>query len=232
MKKFTVLLVLAMFLTGCSSIMGLNRWEEQEVKELFFVELRKPASTNRIANVAGEVMDQNYAAMWTEQFKSQPIVKDTIMATITTPLNVVKNLTYDMQELRKPIFFEFNSEILNALAKRNLQRKAEIMAKAPRVTLMVIGRASNTENYNANLALSQRRANVCKFYLIAMGVPGNRILTTHRGATDSAVALHEDQRVDFNIILTDEGVGYTPPPEGVGKHYKYTKTKTKPVKVK
>jgi len=75
--------------------------------------------------------------------------------------------------------FEFGRAELSPAAQRNLQQIAQAMRDNPRATITVEGHTDAVGSPEANLDLSQRRAEVVRSYLIEQGVPPERI--TARG---------------------------------------------------
>lgn len=221
MKKFIVLLVAVSFLTAC----GLSRKETKEstdiANQVFSQRISTPEFKAVVANEANreasKVMATNFAPMWTNEFTTQPIVKQVVIATMAVPLAVVASISYDLQTLEMPIFFTLDNYVLDFVGREQMQVKADILNANNKVVLTIVGRASGAGGVAHNTTLSKLRAEMCKQYLIAQNVNPNRILLTYRGESDAiAEGLHEDQRVDFSTLVVKDGFGINPPPEGPG----------------
>ncbi|MDD2875799.1 MAG: OmpA family protein [Acidiphilium sp.] len=78
-------------------------------------------------------------------------------------------------------FFGFNKSNLTSADQSTLDRQAAWLAKYPNVDVLVAGNADprGTETYN--LALSKRRANTARDYLVAKGVTPSRVQTVGYG---------------------------------------------------
>ncbi|HQT86331.1 MAG: peptidoglycan-associated lipoprotein [Acidiphilium sp. 37-64-53] len=78
-------------------------------------------------------------------------------------------------------FFGFNKSGLTSADQATLDRQAGWLGKYPNVDVLVAGNADprGTETYN--LALSKRRANAARDYLVAKGVSPSRVQTVGYG---------------------------------------------------
>jgi outer membrane protein OmpA-like peptidoglycan-associated protein/tetratricopeptide (TPR) repeat protein len=77
------------------------------------------------------------------------------------------------------VLFESGSAELLAVSGDELDRLAELLTKAPRFRVEIVGHTDNVGTTQSNLELSQRRAAAVKTYLISRGVTDTRI--TARG---------------------------------------------------
>ena len=86
----------------------------------------------------------------------------------------------DVKELA--IFFDSNSTRLGRWDRKRLDRVAEYLAADPSVTsLVVTGYADNRGMRRFNKALSQRRAESVRDYLVKQGVPADKFELRHFG---------------------------------------------------
>ena len=85
------------------------------------------------------------------------------------------------------VFFEFDRYDLSDEARQILQRHARWMKEYPKVYLSVEGHADERGTREYNLALSERRANAARNYLIALGVPPERLAAVGYGKERPAI---------------------------------------------
>ena len=79
------------------------------------------------------------------------------------------------------VFFDFVKYALRADAKATLDKQVAWLKKYPTYNLTVEGHADERGTREYNLALGERRANSVKEYLVAGGLPANRIKTISYG---------------------------------------------------
>ncbi|MDR0184689.1 OmpA family protein [Lysobacter arvi] len=92
-------------------------------------------------------------------------------------------------EVEADALFDFDSAVLSEQGAAALQsRIMTALDKAERVeALRVIGYTDRFGDENYNQALSERRAQAVKAYLVARGVPGEAIMAKGRGEADPVV---------------------------------------------
>ncbi|MGO9379699.1 MAG: peptidoglycan-associated lipoprotein Pal [Dissulfurispiraceae bacterium] len=86
-----------------------------------------------------------------------------------------------LQARLKDIHFNFDKADLEATAKAELTDLANILAKHPKLKVMIEGNCDERGTREYNLALGDKRANAAKQYLIAAGIPSARIDTISYG---------------------------------------------------
>lgn len=89
------------------------------------------------------------------------------------------------------VFFAYDSSLLTPDATRILQRQAAWLKASP-AALTIEGHADERGTREYNLALGDRRANAVRDYLIAQGVPSNRIRTVSYGKERPQIAGHDE----------------------------------------
>lgn len=89
------------------------------------------------------------------------------------------------------VFFAFDSSALSQDAQRTLQRQAAWVNHAGPQVLTIEGHADERGTREYNLALGERRANVVRDYLIAQGVPTDRLRTVSYGKERPQLAGHD-----------------------------------------
>jgi peptidoglycan-associated lipoprotein len=90
------------------------------------------------------------------------------------------------------VFFALDSSLLNPEAMRTLQAQAAFL-KANSVRYLTIeGHADERGTREYNLALGDRRANAVRDFLIAQGIPPDRLRTLSYGKERPQVAGHDE----------------------------------------
>lgn len=79
------------------------------------------------------------------------------------------------------VFFTVDSADINPTAAGVLARQAQWLNQYPRYTIVVEGHADERGTREYNIALSARRANATRNYLVSQGVSSSRIRVTSFG---------------------------------------------------
>ena len=85
--------------------------------------------------------------------------------------------------LAADVLFDFDKSELRKEAEDSLQKAAEIIRKYPATAVAISGHTDAKGSESYNLALSQRRAESVKAWLVKSGVAAGRIATKGLGAT-------------------------------------------------
>ncbi len=107
----------------------------------------------------------------------------------------------------KFVQFETGKAVLLPGSPKVLDDVASVLLKYPEYSLTMAGHTDNVGEDKMNLALSERRAKTCFDYLVAKGVPANRLSHAGYGETqpvaDNATKAGRDKnrRVDFALIV-------------------------------
>ncbi len=99
------------------------------------------------------------------------------------------------------VFFELDSDVLDANARATLERTARAFAAGGpvrRVVLTGFADIRGTDPYN--LGLSERRARAVSDYLARAGVPENRIELVAMGETDDRPGFSQNRRVRVELV--------------------------------
>jgi peptidoglycan-associated lipoprotein len=78
-------------------------------------------------------------------------------------------------------YFDYDSAEIRADARGSLQKSADFLKNYPNVRVTIEGHCDERGSTEYNLALGQRRANAVKEYLVSLGLPADRVLTTSWG---------------------------------------------------
>jgi peptidoglycan-associated lipoprotein len=103
------------------------------------------------------------------------------------------------------VFFQYDSDEINAEAERKLQTKASVLQSNPGVRLRIEGHCDPRGSTEYNLALGQRRAEAVRAYLVNLGIDGSRLSTLSYGEErpldegESEDALARNRRAEFTV---------------------------------
>ena len=103
-----------------------------------------------------------------------------------------------VQNVGDRVFFEFNSAVLAADARRTLDRQAEWLRLFPEVSLVIEGHCDERGTREYNLALGERRANAVREYLIDQGIAPSRLRTVSYGKERPYALGHNDEAWALN----------------------------------
>ena len=101
--------------------------------------------------------------------------------------------------------FEEGSGNLTPDSKYQLNDLAEALKKYPLMKIEVSGHTDNQGDENANKALSQRRADAVKAYLVSQGITASRMTSVGYGASkpldtnDTDEGRQKNRRTEFRI---------------------------------
>ncbi|MDP1826455.1 MAG: OmpA family protein [Archangium sp.] len=90
-------------------------------------------------------------------------------------------------------YFDFNGDQLSPQGMTALQRVGEVLRKHPSLQIRVEGNCDERGTSEYNLALGQRRAEMAKKYLVALGVTPAQVDTLSYGAEKPADPGHTDE---------------------------------------
>lgn len=85
------------------------------------------------------------------------------------------------------VFFGYDQFDLTTEGQGTLNMQAEWMKRFPNVNVTIEGHCDERGTREYNLALGEKRANAVKNYMLALGVPANRINTISYGKERPAV---------------------------------------------
>ncbi len=85
------------------------------------------------------------------------------------------------QNVGDRVFFDTDMSTIRADGRDTLNRQAEWLKKYTQYQITVAGHCDGRGTREYNLALGKRRANAAKQYLVAQGIPAQRISTISSG---------------------------------------------------
>ena len=99
------------------------------------------------------------------------------------------------------VFFDTDKTDLSPRGRLIVDKVAEVVTHNEEVRVMVIGRTDRAGTATANMALSERRAELVRDALIAAGVPAARIDTSWLGEGKQAVPTPDDVAAQRNRVV-------------------------------
>ena len=104
------------------------------------------------------------------------------------------NYRYDVNvEPEHRIYFDYNSSLINDKSAQVLAHNAGwILAHGPKGTITVEGHCDERGTREFNLALGQQRADAVVQFLVAQGLPANRLKAVSFGKEKPLVPSHND----------------------------------------
>jgi peptidoglycan-associated lipoprotein len=103
------------------------------------------------------------------------------------------------------VFFEYDSDEINAAAERKLEAKAAVLRANPGVRLRIEGHCDQRGSTEYNLALGQRRAEAVRAYLVNLGIDESRLSTLSYGKErplvegDDEETFARNRRAEFTL---------------------------------
>lgn len=133
-------------------------------------------------------------------------VRDT-MYVVDTTARIQEKLEQDIQALEESsrIYFDYKSDTINNTEKIKLDELVKYMKEHPKYKLEIYGNTDQTGSVEYNQALSDRRANNTRTYLISQGIASNRMKVLPLGKTKAVGTETEIDKaklrcVEFEII--------------------------------
>lgn len=108
------------------------------------------------------------------------------------------------------LLFDFDSSVLRAESKRNLDNLAANLSSFGDSKLLLVGHTDSQGADDYNLDLSRRRATAVASYLEAQGVSAARVETTGRGesepiaSNDDDAGRQQNRRVEIAVFASDK----------------------------
>ena len=102
-------------------------------------------------------------------------------STSATSTGVRPGSAEDLQRVGDRVFFDYDKSTLRTDGRATLEKQAAWLKQYPTVSVTVEGHCDERGTREYNLALGERRANAAKDYLVALGIPANRIRTISYG---------------------------------------------------
>ena len=103
-----------------------------------------------------------------------------------------------VQSVGDRVFFDFDSAVLEADARRTLDRQSEWLRLFPEIALVIEGHADERGTREYNLALGERRANAVREYLITQGIGPSRLRTISYGKERPYALGHNEEAWALN----------------------------------
>ena len=92
----------------------------------------------------------------------------------------------------KPVFFAYDSDVLDDAARKTMAGNAEVMKKYGTWVITIEGHCDERGTAEYNLALGDRRAIAAKNYMVTLGVAADRLRTVSYGNEFPFDPAHEE----------------------------------------
>lgn len=108
------------------------------------------------------------------------------------------------------ILFDVDSDVLRPASRENLTNLANSVQDYEGTEILVVGHTDATGPDSYNQALSERRANAARVFLLRQGVDPDRVEAVGRGESeaiadnDTAAGRQENRRVEVAIFASEE----------------------------
>ena len=108
------------------------------------------------------------------------------------------------------ILYPFDSDQILPAGRENLRQLAQSLQRYPGTEVLIVGHTDSQGSDAYNMALSQRRADAARSFLVQMGVPGQRIRTSGRGETEPVASneteagRQQNRRVEIAIFASEQ----------------------------
>ncbi|MES2809770.1 MAG: OmpA family protein, partial [Bacteroidota bacterium] len=108
------------------------------------------------------------------------------------------------------ILFDVDKADLKSAAKTNLNNLAQSLISNPQTNITIIGHTDSTGPLDHNMALSVRRAESVRSYIVANNVNSSRLTTAGRGPNEpigdnaTTAGRTENRRVEITIVANDQ----------------------------
>ncbi|MDR1989630.1 MAG: peptidoglycan-associated lipoprotein Pal [Acidobacteriaceae bacterium] len=120
----------------------------------------------------------------------QPVVEDTVNSASLDELNRNSPL--------QPVFFDLDSDTLNAEGRRVLDGNARVLAQNASWMVLIEGHCDERGSAEYNLALGERRALAARAYLLSLGLSDSRVRTVSYGKEFPFVPGHDESAYSKN----------------------------------
>ena len=118
--------------------------------------------------------------------------------TRSTPSSDAADTTRSGRKLElRPVYFGYDRSDLTAEARSSLSEDGELLSNSTGATT-IEGHTDERGTLEYNLALGDRRANVVKKYLVALGLPASELRTKSYGEMSPAVKGHDESAWRWN----------------------------------
>ena len=98
----------------------------------------------------------------------------------------------------KPVFFAYDSDVLDDVARKTMADNAEVMKKYGTWVITIEGHCDERGTAEYNLALGDRRAIAAKNYMVTLGIAADRLRTVSYGNEFPFDPAHEESAYKQN----------------------------------
>ncbi|MBN1131860.1 MAG: OmpA family protein [Bacteroidales bacterium] len=159
--------------------------------------------------------EEQIVAAETEEEAIEAVAEEEAEEEIAAETEIVVEKPEIEEYIIKPLFFEFDSYALDAIAKEKLDNIAKLLLKFPELNIEIIGHTDAVGAYEYNQRLSLLRASSAADYLAARGIDKKRLNVTGKSESepiainrtkdnyDSPEGRKLNRRVQFRVIVSN-----------------------------
>jgi len=149
---------------------------DPDADTLEIVDVSQPAVGQLAFNQSGNLVYRPLEGFTgTDSFKYTVTDNHSANVTATVEIDVQEVQNIDLSKLQ-PVNFEYNSTELTGLSKSRVRAIVEQLKRSAAVTIEIYTYTDNIGSDAYNIALSQRRADALKTYLVENGIEGEDIV--------------------------------------------------------
>lgn len=172
-----LMLCLGLIMTGCPKKTVVK--EEPSLKKAEEIAIEKEKAERAEAE-RREKEAKELARIKEEEAKREPAKKEFEKSLVAKKTPGIEGEVFESKML-KMIHFHFDKYDIRPEYAEILKENAAVLKKFPTVKIQIEGHCDERGTLEYNLALGERRANSTKRYLLALGIPGERISTISYG---------------------------------------------------
>jgi peptidoglycan-associated lipoprotein len=123
---------------------------------------------------------------------------DTPAGVMSDPLSSAAIDTINKDSPLKPVFFRYDSDALDDLARNTMSGNADVLRKYATWVITVEGHCDERGTAEYNLSLGDRRALAVKNYMVSLGIGADRIRTVSYGSEFPFAPGHDEDAWSLN----------------------------------
>ena len=118
---------------------------------------------------------------------------------VNVPLTPIEEIITPIEVVLNPIYFDFDKSNITAKAAFELDNLVQVMNKYPEMVIQATSHTDFRGSDSYNQALSERRAQTTRQYIISKGIDASRISAMGKGETEPAVNCNPCSKEDHQL---------------------------------